>query len=131
MAPKLTLVTAPSPILCQSSHHAELKRWQPQLFNVVPDNNFDDSGVRADIGQEFGHCPTREAAEWVAHEIAQQREAELVVHLPDEKNEPNPFCKKLGRQIVPAMIRGIERRPVTPSRRRHARGSMPGIEAGA
>src|ERR1700682_1764739 len=34
MALKLTLVTAPSPILCQSSLFAELKRWQPLLFTL-------------------------------------------------------------------------------------------------
>src|ERR1700722_16965557 len=34
MALKLTLVTAPSPILCQSSRFAELKRWQPLLFTL-------------------------------------------------------------------------------------------------
>jgi hypothetical protein len=32
-------------------------------IHVVPDHNFDDWVVRADIGQEFGHYPTREAAE--------------------------------------------------------------------
>jgi hypothetical protein len=74
-------------------------------IHVVPDDNFDDRVVRADIGQEFGHYPTREAAERVAQAIAQERKAELVVHLPDGKNEPNAFRKKLGRQIVPAMIR--------------------------
>src|ERR1700736_1819692 len=54
-------------------------------IHVVPDDNFDDWVVRADIGQEFGHYPTREAAERVAQAIAQEREAELVVHLPDGK----------------------------------------------
>src|SRR6202163_2879954 len=34
MAPKLTLVTAPSPIHCQSSRFVELKRWQRQLFTL-------------------------------------------------------------------------------------------------
>src|ERR1700722_3749714 len=34
MALKLTLVPAPSPILCQSSRFAELKRWQPLLFTL-------------------------------------------------------------------------------------------------
>jgi len=47
-------------------------------IHVVPDDNFDDWVVRADIGQEFGHYPTREAAERVAQAIAQEREAELV-----------------------------------------------------
>src|ERR1700733_866323 len=57
------------------------------------------------LGRNSAAAPPEKAAERVAQEIAQQREAELVVHLPDEKNEPNAFCKKLGRQIVPAMIR--------------------------
>ena len=69
-------------------------------IHVVPDDNFDDWVVRADIGQEFGHYPTREAAERVAQAIAQDRRPP-----PGWKNEPNAFCKKLGRQIVPAMIR--------------------------
>jgi hypothetical protein len=30
------------------------------VIHVVPDDNFDDWVVRADIGQEFGHYPTRE-----------------------------------------------------------------------
>src|SRR6202163_5050450 len=34
MALKLTLVTTPSPIPCQSSLFAELKRWQRQLFTL-------------------------------------------------------------------------------------------------
>ena len=74
-------------------------------IHVVPDDNFDDWVVRADIWQEFGHYPTREAAERVAQAIAQEREAELVVHLPDGKTSRTRFAKKLGRQIVPAMIR--------------------------
>ena len=60
-------------------------------IHVVPDDNFDDWVVRADIGQEFGHYPTREAAEQVVQAIAQEREAELVIHLPGRKNEPNAF----------------------------------------
>jgi len=59
-------------------------------IHVVPDDNFDDWVVRADIGQEFGHYPTREAARRPP---------------PGRKNQPNAFCKKLARQIVPAMIR--------------------------
>jgi len=74
-------------------------------IHVVPDDNFDDCVVRADIGQEFGHYPTREAAERVAQAIAQERESRTRRPPPGRKNEPNAFCKKLGRQIVPAMIR--------------------------
>jgi hypothetical protein len=62
-------------------------------IHVVPDDNFDDWVVRADIGQEFGHYPTREAAERVAQAIAQEREAELVVHLPDGKTSRTRFAK--------------------------------------
>ena len=93
MTPKLTLVTAPSLILCQSSLFAELKAMAAAAIHVVPDDNFDDWVVRADIGQEFGHYPTREAAERVAQAIAQQREAELVVHLPDGKTSRTRFAK--------------------------------------
>jgi hypothetical protein len=62
-------------------------------IHVVPDDNFDDWVVRADIGQEFGHYPTREAAELIAQAIAQQREAELVVHLPDGRTSRKSFAK--------------------------------------
>ena len=54
-------------------------------IHLVPDDNFDDWVVRAGVGQEFGHFPTREAAERVAQAIAQEREAKLVVYLPDGK----------------------------------------------
>ena len=70
-------------------------------IHVVPDDNFDDWVVRADIGQEFGHYPTRAAAESVAQAIAQEREAELVVHLSDGKTSRTRFVKSW----VPAMIR--------------------------
>jgi hypothetical protein len=42
-------------------------------IHVVPDDNFDDWVVRGDIGHEFGHYPTREAAELVAQANAQER----------------------------------------------------------
>jgi hypothetical protein len=57
----------------------------PAAIHVVPDGNFDDWVVRADIGQEFGHYPTREAAEQFAQAIAQEHKAKLVVHLPHGK----------------------------------------------
>jgi Uncharacterized protein conserved in bacteria (DUF2188) len=63
------------------------------VVHVVPDDNFDDWVVRADIGQEFGHYPTREAAERAAQAIAQERESELVVHLPDGKTRRTHFAK--------------------------------------
>ena len=63
------------------------------VIHVVPDDKFDDWVVRADMGQEFGHYPTREAAERAAQAIAQEREAELVVHLPDGKTSRTRFAK--------------------------------------
>src|ERR1700731_3362908 len=98
MALKLTLVTAPSPILCQSSRFGA-QAMAAAAIHVVPDDNFDHWVVRAGIGQEFGHYPTREAAEPIARAIAQEREAELVVHLPDGKNEPNAFCKSWAARL--------------------------------
>jgi len=68
-------------------------------IHVVPDDNFDDWVVRADIGQEFGHYPTREAAERVALAIAQEREAELVVHLPDGKTRRAHFAKSWAARL--------------------------------
>ena len=43
-------------------------------IRVVPDDSFDDWIVRGDIGDEFGHYPTREAAGRVAEAIAQPRD---------------------------------------------------------
>jgi hypothetical protein len=67
-------------------------------IHVVPDDNFDDWVVRADIGQEFGHYPTREAAEQVAQAIAQEREAELV-YLPDGKTSRTRFAKSWAARL--------------------------------
>ena len=68
-------------------------------MHVVPDDKFDDWVVRADIGQEFGHYPTREAAERVAQAIAQEREFELVVHLPDGKTSRTDFTKSWAARL--------------------------------
>ena len=73
-------------------------------IHVVPDDNFDDWVVRADIGQEFGHYPTREAAELVAQAIAQERKAKLVVHLRTEKRVER-VLQKAGPPDCSAMIR--------------------------
>ena len=62
-------------------------------IHVVPDDNFDDWVVRDDNGHEFGHYPTREAAELVAQAIAREHEAELVVHLPDGRMSRKSFAK--------------------------------------
>ena len=68
-------------------------------IHVVPDDNFDDRVVRADIGQEFGHYPTREAAERVAQAIAQEREAELVVHLSGGKTPERVLQKSWAARL--------------------------------
>jgi hypothetical protein len=62
-------------------------------IHVVPDDSFDDWIVRGDIGHEFGHYPTREAAELAAEAIARERQSELVVHLPDGKMSRKSFAK--------------------------------------
>ena len=68
-------------------------------IHVVPDDNFDDWVVCAGVGQEFGHYPTREAAERVAQAIAQEREAELVVHLPDGKTSRTRLAKSWAARL--------------------------------
>ncbi|TWA95873.1 DUF2188 domain-containing protein [Bradyrhizobium stylosanthis] len=62
-------------------------------IHVVPDDSFDDWVVRGELGDEFGHYPTKENAEQVAEAIAQAREAELVVHLPDGRTKRRSFKK--------------------------------------
>jgi hypothetical protein len=62
-------------------------------IHVVPDDSFDDWIVRGETGQDLGHFPTREAAELAAQAIAQQREADLVVHLPDGRTIRKSFAK--------------------------------------
>ena len=61
-------------------------------IHVVPDDSFDDWVVR-DVAHELGHYPTREAAELAAQAIAREREAELVVHLPDGRTSRKSFAK--------------------------------------
>jgi len=62
-------------------------------IHVVPDDSFDDWVVRDDNGHEFGHYPTREAAELVVQAIARKRGDELVVHLPDGRTSRQSFAK--------------------------------------
>jgi hypothetical protein len=62
-------------------------------IHVVPDDGFDDWIVRDDNGHEFGHYPTREAAEQLAEPIARTREGELVIHLPDGRTSRKNFAK--------------------------------------
>jgi hypothetical protein len=89
----LILVTAPSSIRWQSSHFAWSRAMAAAAIHVVPDDNFDDWVVRDHDGHEFGHYPTREVAEPVAEAIAREREAELVVHLPDGSTSRKSFAK--------------------------------------
>jgi hypothetical protein len=62
-------------------------------IHVVPDDSFDDWLVRDGNGQQFGHYPTRETAEWVAQAIAKERRDELVVHLPDGRTSSKSFTR--------------------------------------
>jgi hypothetical protein len=61
--------------------------------HVLPDDSFDDWIVREDGGREIGHFPTREAAELAARPLAQRREGELVVHLPDGRTIRQSFTR--------------------------------------
>ena len=62
-------------------------------IHVVPDDSFDDWVVRGDVGNEFGHYSTREAAELVAQAIAREFGIDLVVHLPDGRTSRQKFAK--------------------------------------
>jgi len=62
-------------------------------IHVVPDDSFDDWVVRGDIGKEFGHYATREAAELAAQAIARELETKLVIHLPDGRRKCESFTK--------------------------------------
>ena len=62
-------------------------------IHVMPDDRFDDWIVQDDSGRELGHYPTREAAELVAHPLAQQRCGDLVIHLPDGRTSRQSFAK--------------------------------------
>lgn len=68
-------------------------------IHLGPNDNFNDWVVRAGVGQEFGHYPTREATERVAQAIAQERKAELVVHLPDGKTSRTRFAKSWAARL--------------------------------
>ena len=62
--------------------------------HVVPDDSFDDWVVRGgDVGNEYGHYSTREAAELVAQAIAREFGTDLVVHLPDGRTSRQKFAK--------------------------------------
>jgi hypothetical protein len=63
--------------------------WQSSLVGW----SSGDGSRYCDIGQALGHYPTREAAEQAAQPIAQERETELVVHLPDGRTSRKSFKK--------------------------------------
>ena len=69
-------------------------------IHVVPDDSFDDWVVRGDIGHEFGHYGTREAAELAAQAIAREREAELIIHLPDGRTSRKSFKKGWAARLL-------------------------------
>jgi hypothetical protein len=69
-------------------------------IHVVPDDSFDDWVVRGDIGHEFGHYGTREAAELAAQAIAREREAELIIHLPDGRTTRQNFAKSWVSRLL-------------------------------
>jgi len=62
-------------------------------IHVVPDDSFDDWVVRGDIGNEFGHYGTREAAELAAQAMAREFGTDVVVHLPDGRTSSQKFAK--------------------------------------
>ncbi|WP_083514417.1 DUF2188 domain-containing protein [Bradyrhizobium sp. DASA03076] len=61
--------------------------------HVIPNTNFDDWIVRTDAGNEIARYATRETAERVAQQIAQERSIDLVVHLPDGRTIRKSFAK--------------------------------------
>jgi len=69
-------------------------------IHVVPDDSFDDWVVRGDIGQEFGHFPTREEAELAAEPLARERAADLIVHLPDGRTSRKSFKKGWAARLL-------------------------------
>jgi Uncharacterized protein conserved in bacteria (DUF2188) len=62
-------------------------------IHVMPDDNFDDWIVQDDRGRNLGHYPTKEAAECVAHPLAQKRRGELVIHLPGGRTSRQSFAR--------------------------------------
>jgi hypothetical protein len=67
---------------------------------VIPDDTFDDWIVRGEGGREFGHYPTREAAELVAQAITRKLGGKLVIELPDGRRQCKSFARTpLGRLL--------------------------------
>jgi Uncharacterized protein conserved in bacteria (DUF2188) len=73
--------------------HLESQAMPAGAIHVVPDSSFDDWIIRADIGGDLGHYPTREEAERVAQAIARRCQTELVIHLPDGRTTRQSFAK--------------------------------------
>jgi hypothetical protein len=99
MTLKLTLVTAPSPIFCQSSLFAELKRWQPLLFTLSRTTTSTTGLYGPTLGKNSATTPREKPPNGVVQAIAQEREAELVVHLPDEKTSRTRFAKSWAARL--------------------------------
>jgi hypothetical protein len=64
-------------------------------IHIVPDDSFDDWVMRDDKGHALGHFATRESAERAAEALACQREADLVIHLPDGRTSRKSFARGL------------------------------------
>jgi hypothetical protein len=62
-------------------------------IHIAPDDSFEDWVVRDDDGHQLGHYATREAAELAAEAIARQREAALVIYLPDGRMSRKSFAR--------------------------------------
>src|ERR1700722_11907798 len=129
MALKLTLVPAPSPILCQSSRLAELKRWQPLLFTLFRTTTSTTGSYAPTLGRNSVTTPPGKppnGSHRRSRKSARQNSSSTSrTEKPDER-----VLQKAG----PPDCSGddsAESRPVTPSCRRHARGSMPAVEAEA
>jgi hypothetical protein len=64
-----------------------------KAIHVAPDHAFDDWIVREEGGREFGHYPTREAAELVAQAIARKLGGKIIIELPDGRRQFKSFAK--------------------------------------
>jgi hypothetical protein len=74
-------------------------------IHVVPDDNFDDWVVRADMRRNSANTPAEKPPNGSRRRSRKSARPNSLSASRTEKNEPNAFCKKLGREIVPAMIR--------------------------
>lgn len=67
---------------------------------VVPDQNFDDWVVRDDSGRELGHYATRDEAELLAKAIARERQGDVVIVLPDGREQRVSFAKNRLQRLL-------------------------------